>query len=252
MKVCRAKSKQKNSKQRKDSHSRAHHLSNSDSEETVATSFFHLSKTCEPPLIAQVRIDGIPCDMEIDTGAGISLVSKVTFRQLWKDSPPTLEHSDIRLRTYTGEMLNVLGAATVMVEYQEQREKLQLCVVKGSGPSLMGRDWLRKLTLDWRSLNAISAPTSLNEVLDRHKPVFREGLGMLQGVTDKLHIDPTEHLRFCKARTVPYAMRERVELESIDFSEWASLNRSTRQTGQRRLYRSLSVMEASAFAAILS
>ena len=136
--------------------------------------------------------------MEIDTGAGISLVSESTYREMWKDSPPPLECTDIRLKTYTGETLNVLGVATVLVEYQDQQEELKLCVVKGSGPSLLGRDWLRKLTLNWRSLNKISTPTSLDDVLNQHKSAFREELGMIKGSTAKIHIDPTERPRFCK------------------------------------------------------
>ena len=88
--------------------------------------------------------------MEVDTGALCSVISEETYKTLWGDNPPKLNPTDVKLHTYTGETIQILGSVSVDVEYQEQQEKLDLLVVEGAGPTLMGRDWLHKIRLDWR------------------------------------------------------------------------------------------------------
>ena len=70
-------------------------------------------------------------------------------------------------------------------------------------------------------------------MLDKHKPVFQEGLGRLKGFKAKIYVDPSSKPRFCRARSVPYAMRDKVEeelkrlqkegsLEPVESAEWAA------------------------------
>ncbi|CAC5366936.1 unnamed protein product [Mytilus coruscus] len=49
-----------------------------------------------------------------------------------------------------GEKIDVLGKRNVTVIYNSQSVDLPITVVKGKGPSLMGRDWLHKLQLNWK------------------------------------------------------------------------------------------------------
>ena len=46
----------------------------------------------------------------------------------------------MKLRTYTGEEVSELGTITVNVKYEKENKRLSLIVVKGDGPSLLGRD----------------------------------------------------------------------------------------------------------------
>ena len=46
----------------------------------------------------------------------------------------------MKLRTYTGEEIPVVGQVTVKVQHWEQEEQLSLVVVAGEGPSLLSRD----------------------------------------------------------------------------------------------------------------
>ena len=48
--------------------------------------------------------------------------------------------TQVKLQTYTGEKIKILGSIKVKVEHEKQREMLGLLVVAGPGPSLMGRD----------------------------------------------------------------------------------------------------------------
>ena len=91
--------------------------------------------------------------MEIDTGASLSIMSEETLYSLWPpQSRPQLQLTTVKLHTYTKEPIKVLGTISVYVCYKEQKLSMPLLVVAGHGPSLLGRDWLAQLTLDWQEL----------------------------------------------------------------------------------------------------
>ena len=99
----------------------------------------------------------------------MTLISKTTFDKLWSPHKPSLQPTGSKLRTYTGENIEVLGAANVNVSFQEQHKQLQLLVVKGNSPSLLGRDWLSEIRLNWENLHHIVHPKlTLAAVLDKH------------------------------------------------------------------------------------
>ena len=103
------------------------------------------------PYLVFVDVNGTTLQMEIDTGSALTLISQETFSKLWpQGEAPQLEKTSLRLRTYSGEELKVIGRAVVRVGCGGQVvEDLGLVVVGGKGPSLLGRDWLGKLQLDW-------------------------------------------------------------------------------------------------------
>lgn len=59
----------------------------------------------------------------------------------------------------------------VEVRHGGEEAQLPLVVVAGSGPSLLGRDWLSQLRLDWQAIHRLQELT-LSEVLEKHKAVF--------------------------------------------------------------------------------
>lgn len=63
--------------------------------------------------------------------------------------------------------------------YKKQHHTLELIVVAGEGPTLMGRDWLSKIQLDWNELYYVnhSTPPELQVLLDKYQAVFRDELG---------------------------------------------------------------------------
>ena len=105
-------------------------------------------------------------------------------------------------------------------------------VIKGNGASLLGRDWLKHLELDWKAIYTLQRET-LEVVLAQHKDVFQEGLGTLNGYSAKIHVDASAKPKFFKARTIPYAYKLKVEeeldrlvklgiIEPVQFAEWAA------------------------------
>ena len=63
------------------------------------------------PITLNVKLDGIPHLMELDTSALVSLISQSTFHKMWPDQ--TVQPSSVALKTYTGESVCVLGSVQV-------------------------------------------------------------------------------------------------------------------------------------------
>ena len=87
--------------------------------------------------------------MEVDTGATLSVISEQTYKTLFNTtSAPRLGASTAQLKTYTGEEIKVVGQTTIEVSHKDQAKKLGLLVIAGTGPSLLGHNWLSQLQLD--------------------------------------------------------------------------------------------------------
>ena len=145
---------------------------------------------------------------------------------------PSLLTTNVLLRTYSGERLNIRGEIKVDVQFWDKKAKLNLLVVVGKGPSMMGRDWISVLQPNFSVLRS-SADGSLQSLLDKHAVLFKEELGRIRGVKVKIHVDPKARPLFFKPRPVPYALRARVEeelkrleaagiIEPVTHSDWAA------------------------------
>ncbi len=168
-------------------------------------SLFCLSGRTTDPLRETVQINQVDVSMEVDTGASLSVISEETYKASWSlERRPPLRPSGAGLRTYTGEELEVLGRVVVSVSYRGQQKELSLLVVRGSGPSLLGRDWLAELRLDWKELHRVHmAPRRrLQTVLENHPDVFRDELGTLKDVQATIHVEPKAQPTFCRPRPV--------------------------------------------------
>lgn len=127
-------------------------------------------------------IEEVPITMEIDTGASVSIINEHTFQLLSDRGRVSLKNGHKKLRTYRGEEIPILGTTTVNVtESDTVFENMQLRIVKGDGPNLLGRDWLEVIKLDWAKVHRLS----LSQVLKSNHSVFGEGLGKLEGTTAK-------------------------------------------------------------------
>ena len=196
---------------------------------TEEYTLFSIPSGSRTPLYATVLIDNSSLIMEIDTGASFSVISKATYNKLFPSRP--LQSTNVKLKTYTGEPLHVHGQITANVQYQNKKYNLLLIVAGEEGPSLLGRDWLYSLRLDWNTILHLHH-NNLSDILQKYSSVFSKGLGTLKGFKAKLYVNNTKPI-FCKARPVPYAIRSQVEaeleklvkqkiLEPVPFSDWAA------------------------------
>ena len=51
--------------------------------------------------------------MEVDTGTLVSLINEATFKKMWTDKTPKLGPTKVTLRSYSGEVIKVLGELNV-------------------------------------------------------------------------------------------------------------------------------------------
>ena len=133
----------------------------SDSESSEYT-FCTLSSSSSKPIQVSVMIDKQQLLMEVDTGAAMSLVSGETYCRMWLQK--SLQQATTMLRTYSAEYLSVCRCMNAEVVYGHQQLTLPLLVIKGNDPSLLGRDWLSQLKLNWREINTLMG-VRLDEIL---------------------------------------------------------------------------------------
>ena len=148
-----------------------------------------------------------------------------------------MRNTAIVLKTYTGEKIPLLGRIIVNASTPQTRKgiELPLLVVKGSGPSLCGGDWLGELTMNWQASYEVLQldREELNGILEQYEEVFRDELGLLKGVKVKIYVDTQATPRFYRVRNVPHAITEQVEealcklvdteiVEPVRHSEWAA------------------------------
>ena len=147
-------------------------------------------------------------------------------------SPPKKVYkSDLILKTYTGEPIQITGNLHIWVHYGEQFAKL----VEGNGTSLLGKNWLKYLRLDWSQITQMHATQmkSLNSILDEHKALFENGLGTIEPYRATLQLNPDATPKFHKPHPVPLAiwgaigqnldqMEKQGIVEHVDHSEWSA------------------------------
>ena len=156
------------------------------------------------PIEVKVVVNRAEMVMDLDTGAAVSVISEQTYRSTW----PHCQPSTIKLHTYSGEELEMLGSIPVQVNYQGPQEELPLLVVRGTGASLLGRNWLQKIRLDWQGIRQLQQLPALQGILQRYIEVFEDVLGEVKGTEARIDVDPQAPPRFHKARPVPFALRD--------------------------------------------
>ena len=147
------------------------------------------------------------------------------FQQLWPGR--SLLPLPIRFRSYSEQLIVVRGCC------QSQSGVLPLLIVEGDGPTLLGRDWLSQINLNWRQIHFVHSP-NLQSLLSCCSSVFQKGLATLKCFKTKIFVDPNAVPRFHPARSVAFALRDRVNqelerfrmegiLEPVEISKWAAL-----------------------------
>ena len=134
------------------------------------------------PSKVTVLIDGVNVSMEIDTGASTSVINEKTFHTLSQSGKVlNLNVVNTVLRTFTGEVIPVVGECELEVEYNGFKGNLRAVVISGEGPCLLGRSWLQHISLDWSAIfNLTIMDRELNAILQAHSSVFQEGVGKVK------------------------------------------------------------------------
>ena len=177
-----------------------------DSDTVSDSSILSVRHTSSRPMAVEMELNGRTVPMELDTGAAVSLMAQGTQRKFFTDE--ILEEADVRLSTYTSEPIPVLGVMNVRVKYASYSGIHPLYIVPGDGPTLLGRDWLQSIRLNWSDLriaNVLSSPLALKPLLQKYKEVFQKEVGNMRQFKAKLVVKAGTKPRFHRPRAVPCA-----------------------------------------------
>ena len=100
-----------------------------------------------------MEIEGKTLDMEVDTGAAVSVIAENVYRQNF--GYVVLQESHWLLKSYSGHKLDTVGEIEVHVVYGKITKTLPLVVIRGNGPTLLGRNWMAEIRLDWFAIKQI-------------------------------------------------------------------------------------------------
>ena len=176
---------------------------------------FDLNNVSTQDIKVPLKIEGLPTEMQLDTGCAFTLAPKSFYDKFCSHIP--LKPTEVVLSTYTGEKINPLGEVKVDVEYGNSIYPLPLLILNTGTTPLFGRNWLSKVNLDWHHLPGIETvhhvkatqSQDLASLLKKHEELFDSGLGCYNGPPEKLQVKVTP--KFHKARPVAYAQRPKVE-----------------------------------------
>ena len=153
-----------------------------------------------PLLQAEVAIKGAPLHMQLDTGASVSSIIENNYHTTWSAAiHPLLQPGHACLYPYCGELAEVLHSISFNVCYKKHCKHSSLLAVPTDGPALFHCDWLNAITLEWKQLHHIIHNLhhkALQDVLEQYSSLFKEGMGIAQEVTVKIHIQPDSHPHF--------------------------------------------------------
>ena len=149
------------------------------------------------PYTCKLELNGVQCEMEIDTECSSTLISKRQF-DLLSHAKLSKKRTILRLRNYSGGVIILNRVANLKVKYQGKIYDLRVIVVPGSGPNLLGRDWLEKLPI---YISATCNQIEWTDLNQEFAKLLKPGLGTLK--TAKLYHKQNSTPRFMKARSVP-------------------------------------------------
>ena len=143
-----------------------------------------------------------------------------------------------------GHQVSLKGACNVTVAHHsddDQNISMRLLVVQ-RGTNLLGRDWLDRMNLDVnltriQTVNSTQTTagqsSAVSAVLEKNRQLFRDDFGCCKTFQAHLHLKEGATPKFCKARPLPFALKEAVEtdierllrlqvIRQVDHSEWAA------------------------------
>ena len=172
--------------------------------------------------------------MELDTGSSVSIIPRNIYESACKHIE--LKATKVKLRTYGDEVITPMGVVTANVSYNGQCCEAPMYIVDGPRVPLFGRSWLQLFRLDWPAIKLVQTKdkdSALSALIEKHSGVFSDRLGCLEGYSAKLHVREGAAPVHQKHRTVPFAIRSKVEAEldelerqgiisPVPNSEWAT------------------------------
>ena len=179
---------------------------------------FNLQGNKVPPIKISIMLNDKPIQMELDTGSYYNIMSKNQYEKTWPDKSerPKLQLFDSPLKTYGGSSLSIYGSIKVkaLAVNNNCSAIAEIIVVNDEGPNLLGRSLIDSLRLSELKINEINnINDSETKWVKEFPALFAPGLGCVKNQTFQIDINQDVPPKYCKARPIPYAMRDKVYTE---------------------------------------
>ena len=184
-----------------------------------------------------VTVNECNLKMELDTGSSLSCISSDKFDRL--DLKCAIIPCNEKLCVANYQYETASRKAIVNVQFKGNSWTLPLFVVDCQFPTLLGRDWISKIFgADWldrfmdqipvNQTNLVRSRSSFIEEIKRSE-VFDPGVGEVIGYEAALDLKPDSKPKFCKARPVPFALKEKLDAtidKLVKSGQWVQVNHS--------------------------
>ncbi|XP_058028035.1 uncharacterized protein LOC131192675 [Ahaetulla prasina] len=196
-----------------------------------AVSISQASTGSSKKIFLTIKLEEVPCKMEVDTGSSKSIIAWNTLQKIAPNfNKSQLTACTTRLKDYQGNDIPILGGAHLRVEKGVFSGRLPLLVVKGNLPSLLGLDWFSALGLNITGIHSTTTD-GFEALMSEFAEVFADSLGQYKGNPISQNLDPQVPPIRLKPRRVPFALRPKVDkeldklivqgvLEPTDHSKW--------------------------------
>ena len=193
------------------------------------------SSTSSPPILVDLAIKGVPIFMELDTGVFVSIMPEAVWIKSW--SNVSLTTSAVKLCTYSGTPLSVVGEGRVKASHNDQIVEVCIHIVKEGTAPLLGCNWLSSIQLNWPNICCITSKVSdqfqSSSVVHEFPTIFQEGIGHINGKEASIHLAAGTVPKCIPARPLLHALKSQVDIEidrlvsegiiePVDFAEWTS------------------------------
>ncbi|KAG6464303.1 hypothetical protein O3G_MSEX014427 [Manduca sexta] len=173
---------------------------------------FNIQSKYGEPMVESVKVSGIPLNFEIDSGSAVSVIADNIYNTYFKNTP--LLRTGKKLCTYVGNQMNCAGYIRVPVTYLGQTYNLNIYVICGGGPPLLGRDFISSFKLSFAQCNFLNCSEKIMRSLQSLYPeVFSNELGTFKKCKIKLQLKPGSQPIFFKARPVAFALKDKIDTE---------------------------------------
>ncbi|UYV64114.1 K02A2.6-like, partial [Cordylochernes scorpioides] len=159
--------------------------------------------------MVKVRTSGRDMNMLIDSGTGKNIISEKTYIETWvKSERPRIEKDSTKLVQWNRQRLSILGKIKADVKVNKRSITMEFLVIEGPGPNLIGREAFDQIGIGFEWINYSD---NVCQITEEFMDVFKEKLGQYRGPPIHIKIKTLGKPTFLRARTLPYAIRPKVE-----------------------------------------
>lgn len=195
-----------------------------------------------PPIYIEIELNKNKIQFEVDSGSSYTIISEEKAWNIWPTGIPNLDKCNLNLQTWTFNKVHLLGSIQVPVKYKGFKGNLELLIAKGTGQSLLGRNWFASLGISVEGINVIqierkrevgSHNEDFAQIYKKYKEVFEGELGGYKGPEVEIQCKENVQPKFMRSRPIPFALKDRVceeierlvktdVIEPIPYSNWAT------------------------------